>query len=613
MCGIIGYIGPRNAKDVILGGLERMEYRGYDSAGLALNVAQKPNGLILQKAAGRLSVLKQKLESQDLFGESAIGHTRWATHGAPSDLNAHPQKYGRVTLVHNGIFENYLSLKQELQKAGHSFISTTDTEVAAHLLDSLLNQGHDTLKAISLLCEKVIGLFALGILIEGEPGRVYFAKRGTPLIVAQNGSESFFASDQAALVEWQPKYYALNDSEIGFIERSNVAVFDHAGQQVSFLLSPLSAKLEAIEKQGYEHFMHKEIFEQPRVIKQVLLGRIKNDEICLEGFELDFERLDHIQKIQIIACGSSYYAGLIAKTGLEARLGLPVEVEVASEYRYRHTLTDSKTLVIAISQSGETADNIAALEKALSQKALCMAVCNVLGSTIANRCGLSVGSLMLNAGPEISVASTKAFVAQVVALKLFTIALAKHRNVLSRLEEQEAIGALLKLSDHISRVLQQDQEIAALAKQLKDEPHMLYIARGELFPVALEGALKMKELAYIFAEGYAAGELKHGPIATIDHGMPAVVLFSNDNLALKTASNLQEMKARGAKIISVGPSDAPALHNDADFVIDLGLCEPWLLPILTTIPLQLLAYHLSALKGLDVDKPRNLAKSVTVE
>jgi len=613
MCGIIGYIGPRNAKDVILGGLERMEYRGYDSAGLALNVAQEPFGLIVQKTAGRLSALRQKLEHQELFGESAIGHTRWATHGAPSDLNAHPQKYGRVTLVHNGIFENYVSLKEDLQAVGHSFISRTDTEVAAHLLDSLLNDGHDTLKAISLLCEQVKGLFALGILIEGEPERIYFAKRGAPLIVAQNESESFLASDQAALVEWQPKYYALNDSEIGFIERNSVAVFDHAGAQVFFSLSPLSARLESIEKQGFKHFMHKEIFEQPRVVEQVLLGRIKNQEICLEGFELDFQRLNQIQKIQIIACGTSYYAGLIAKPGLEAILNLPVEVEIASEYRYRHTLTDSKTLVIAISQSGETADTIAALEKALSKNALCMALCNVLGSTIYSRCLLSAGSFMLNAGPEISVASTKAFVAQLVALKLFTLAMAKSRCLLSKLEEQEATQALLNLKDHISRVLKQDQEIALLAAQLKDEPHMLYVGRGELFPVALEGALKMKELAYIFAEGYAAGELKHGPIATIDHGMPAVVLFSNDYLAPKTASNLQEMKARGAKIISVGPSDAPALRTDVDFVVDLGLCEPWLLPIVTTIPMQLLAYHLSALKGLDVDKPRNLAKSVTVE
>jgi glucosamine--fructose-6-phosphate aminotransferase (isomerizing) len=613
MCGIIGYIGPRNAKDVILGGLERMEYRGYDSAGLALNTAQTPSGLILQKAAGRLAVLKQKLENQNLFGESAIGHTRWATHGAPSDLNAHPQKYGRVTLVHNGIFENYNALKKELLALGHSFSSTTDTEVAAHLLDSLLNEGHDALKAIALLCERVEGLFALGILIEGEPGRVYFAKRGTPLLIAQNESESFFASDQAALVEWQPKYYALNDSEMGFIEREHAAVFDHAGQQVPFLLSPLSAKLETIEKHGHKHFMHKEIFEQPRVIEQVLRGRIKDNEICLEGFELDFNQLEHVEKIQIIACGSSYYAGLIAKPQIEGLLALPVEVEIASEYRYRQTLTDSRTLVIAISQSGETADTIAALEKAMSQKAHCMAVCNVLGSTIANRCSLNVGSLMLNAGPEISVASTKAFIAQVVALKLFTMAMAKHRALLSKAEEREAMRALLNLKDRVSEVLKQDQEIALLAEHLKDEPHMLYIARGELFPVALEGALKMKELAYIFAEGYAAGELKHGPIATIDRGMPAVVLFSNDYLASKTASNLQEIKARGAKIISVGPTDAQALRDDADFIIDLGFCEPWLLPILATIPLQLLAYHLSALKGLDVDKPRNLAKSVTVE
>jgi glucosamine--fructose-6-phosphate aminotransferase (isomerizing) len=611
MCGIIGYIGPRNAKDVVLDGLERMEYRGYDSAGFALNAKDLKN-LYLEKAAGRLAVLKEKVRQQELYGESAIGHTRWATHGAPTDLNAHPQKYGRVTLVHNGIFENYATVKQELKAQGHSFLSSTDTEVAAHVLDKLL-KSHEPLKAIGILCEKLSGLFALGILIDGEPDRIYFAKRGTPLIVAHNEHESFFASDQAALVEWQPKYYALNDYEIGFIERARIAVFDRAGAQVPIIFSPLTAKREALEKQGHEHFMHKEIFEQPDVVSHVLRGRVNNDQICLENFELDFERLKRLDKIHIIACGSSYFAGLIAKPGLEARLGIAVEVEIASEYRYRHTLTNNKTLVIAISQSGETADTIAALEKALSLGAQCMAFCNVVGSSIANRCALSVGSFMLNAGPEISVASTKAFVAQVVALKLFTVALNKYFNNLSDQEEKKALKEFKDLKDHIARILKQDDQIAELAKEFKDTQHMLYIARGELFPVALEGALKMKELAYVFAEGYAAGELKHGPIATIEPGTPAVVLFSNDYLAPKTASNLQEMKARGAKIISIGASDTPHFRDDADFIIDLGPCDVWLLPVVATIPLQLLAYHLSALKGLDVDKPRNLAKSVTVE
>lgn len=612
MCGIIGYIGSRNAKDVIISGLERMEYRGYDSAGLAITVKEPSGSVVLEKSAGRLSMLKNKIQNTDLLGESAIGHTRWATHGAPTDANAHPHQYGRVILVHNGIIENYVFIKQQLLAEGHIFESNTDTEVAAHFLDKLLGEGHEPLKAIALLCENLEGLFALGIMIKDHPEQIYFAKRGTPLIVAQNQHESFFASDQAALVDYQPRFYALNDFEIGFIMRDKIAVFDRLGEEVPVMLSPLTAQLTQIEKQGHEHFMHKEIFEQPHAVQQLLLGRIKNYELCLSGFELDFEKIAQARSIHIIACGSSYFAGLIAKPELEKRLGLPVEVEIASEYRYRHVLTNSSTLVIAISQSGETADTIAALQKAMAEGAIVMSVCNVVGSALTLLCAHSAGNLMLNAGPEIAVASTKGFISQVVALKLLSISMAKQLNLLPANEETSHVRAVFDLPRQISNILEQDQKIAALAAELIHEPHMLYVARGSLFPVALEGALKMKELAYIFAEGYPAGELKHGPIATIDPGMPAVVLFSNDNLAQKTASNCQEMKARGAKIIAVGPSNTPGLY-DADFVIELGNLDPWLLPVVATIPMQLLAYHLSVQKGLDVDKPRNLAKSVTVE
>jgi glucosamine--fructose-6-phosphate aminotransferase (isomerizing) len=612
MCGIIGYSGPRNAKDVVLDALERMEYRGYDSAGLALNSA-KNGGLIVEKAAGRLFALKEKIKDQELCGKSAIGHTRWATHGAPSDINAHPQKYGRVTLVHNGIFDNYAELKHELKNLGHIFSSHTDTEIAAHLLDNLLKEGHEPLKAIHILCGRLKGLFALGILIEDDLERVYFAKRGAPLLVAHNKEESFFASDQAALVSWQPSFYALNDSEMGFIEKNKIAVFNEEGKEVFFTLSPLKARRENIEKQNHAHFMHKEIFEQPDVIDRVLQGRIKDGMLCLDGFELDFSHLDTIEKIQIIACGSSYFAGLIAKQDFETFLGLPTEVEIASEYRYRHTLTNENTLVIAISQSGETADTAAALEKALKMGAKALALSNVVGSHIANRCALSMGSLMLNAGPEISVASTKAFVAQVVALKLLTISFARYKQQIDIEQEFLLIKNLLTLKEHIRRILKLDDEIKNLAHYLKDEPHMLFVARGELVPIALEGALKMKELAYIFAEGYAAGELKHGPIATIEPKTPVIVLFNNDHVAAKTANNVQEMKARGATIINIAPCDAQSFCDNADFMIDLGPCDSWLVPIAATIVVQLLAYHVSVLKGLDVDKPRNLAKSVTVE
>lgn len=613
MCGIVGYVGKRNAKDVIMSGLARLEYRGYDSAGIALS-SEEGQVTVLNKSRGRLSALESKIDGLDLLGQMALGHTRWATHGAPSDLNAHPHKYGRVVVVHNGIIENYLALKQELKEKGHSFSTATDTEVVAHLFDNLLNEGHDALKALWLLCERLEGSFALGFMIDGDSTRLYFAKRGTqPLIVAKNQDECFFASDQAALVDFGPSFYSLKNYETGYIERDRAEVFDLSGNPLSIEFKPLIAKLESIEKAGHKHFMHKEIFEQPETIRRVLSGRLKDDEINLPAFELDFNSLGTIKNIEIIACGSAYFAGLIAKPGLEERLGLPVTVEIASEYRYRKTLTNNQTLVIAISQSGETADTLAALEKAHLSGAHCMSVCNVVGSAIANKCQESIGNLFLHAGPEIAVASTKAFIAQVVALKLFAMAFAKHRGLLNEEEEKKNVQALIGLSAKVDDILALDDEISKVALNLVDEPRMLYLGRGELFAVALEGALKMKELSYIFAEGYPAGELKHGPIATIDEGMPAIVIFGHNTLAVKTASNLQEIKARGARVISIVPGHVDGVKDESDVVFDIGNCEAWLIPVLATIPLQLLAYHLAVHKGLDADKPRNLAKSVTVE
>lgn len=613
MCGIVGYVGKRNAKDVVMSGLTRLEYRGYDSAGIALREQENNQTIVLNKAQGKLSVLKEKISALELSGKMAIGHTRWATHGAPSDLNAHPHKFGRVLVVHNGIIENFNELKKELLAKGHSFYSATDTEVVAHLLDDLLNEGHEALKALFLLCERLDGAFAFGFMIDGDDDRLYFAKRGAPLLVARNDDECFFASDQAALVDFNPQYYALNDYEMGFISRDSIGVFNANGVNVDAQFEPLIAKLESIEKQGYSHFMHKEIFEQPETIKRVLLGKVKNGIICLDGFDLDFDKMNSIKRIEIIGCGSAYLAGLIAKSGLEEMLGLPVSVEIASEYRYRKTLTDKESLVIAISQSGETADTLAALLKAQELGALSMSVCNVIGSAIANKCKNDGGNLFLHAGPEIAVASTKAFIAQVVALKLFTAALAKKRGLLEVSKEQNLVQILSELPNEVSAVLKLDKRIAEIAKEFINEPRMLYLGRGELYPVALEGALKMKELSYIFAEGYPAGELKHGPIATVDEGMPAVVIFGHDILGVKTASNLQEIKARGAKIISIVPKEMPEVEEASDILFDIKASHPFITSVLATIPLQLLAYHLSVHKGIDPDKPRNLAKSVTVE
>lgn len=613
MCGIVGYVGKRNAKDVIMQGLSRLEYRGYDSAGIALRGSEESDEVVLNKAQGRLTVLQEQIEPLDLNGPMAIGHTRWATHGIPSDSNAHPHKFGRVLVVHNGIIENYLEQKRKLLAKGHSFLSATDSEVVAHLMQDLLDEGLVPLEALLRLCEQLEGAFALGFMLDGDRDRLYFAKRGVPLVVAKNDDECFFASDQAALVDFQPHFYSLNDYELGFIERDRIGIFNENGQAIDIALQPLVAKLESIEKLGHPHFMHKEIFEQPETVRRVLAGRIKDGEIFLEGFELDFSRIAKAERLEIVGCGSAYIAGCIAKPALEELLRLPVSVEVASEYRYRTTLTDEKSLAIAISQSGETADTLAALQKAMQQGAPALSVCNVVGSAIANTCQSSIGNLFLHAGPEIAVASTKAFIATIVALKLLALAVAKSRGLLAPSQERALVRAMLDLPSQIDEILLHDERIQAVAKELVDAPRMLYLGRGELFPVALEGALKMKELSYIFAEGYPAGELKHGPIATIDPGMPAVVLFGHGVLAVKTASNLQEIKARGAKIISITPEAMEEVKAESDVIFDLRSQEPFFTPVLATIPLQMLAYHLSVHKGLDPDKPRNLAKSVTVE
>jgi len=617
MCGIIGYAGKKNALDIIINGLENLEYRGYDSAGLAIfsrDNNETSSSLIIEKSVGKLVALKQKIQSKHINGLSGMGHTRWATHGAPNFTNAHPHHYGRVAIVHNGILEDHHAIKQKLIEQGHVFYSDTDTEVAAHVLDSLLNEGLAPLEAISKLCDIVHGAFSFGIMIEND-SRVYFAKAGSPLIVARGDGENFFASDQAALVDYQPLVYVLNDFEIGFVSDVDVEVFDLKGNAKKINWQRLSIKKEHAQKMGHKHFMHKEIFEQPATIDRVIAGRL--DPILginCDGFAINFDLITRAKKIHIVACGSAYYAGLIAKTIIEKMAGIPTEVEIASEYRYREKiLVDQDTLVIAVSQSGETVDTLMAVEKALSQQAMVMSICNTLGSAIVTLCEKSAGNLYTNAGPEISVASTKAFVAQIVAFILFTMAFKKKLGRINIDEERALASEFLQLKENIKAVLLKDNMIRNLAGDLLNEGRMFYLGRGHLYPVALEGALKMKELSYIFAEGYPAGELKHGPIAIIDKGMPVVILFGSGPLNIKTANNLQEVKARGAKVISIFPKSVQSIKDESDYCFEIDDGSPLLEPILLTIPLQLLAYHLSDQKGIDVDKPRNLAKSVTVE
>src|SRR5579871_391509 len=508
---------------------------------------------LIEKAVGKLNALRKRLAGKNMTGGSGMGHTRWATHGVPNLLNAHPHQFGKVTMVHNGIFENHQVIRRRLKEKGHDFYSDTDTEVAAHLLHELLVEHQDPMAALCALTDTIHGAYAIGMMVEGDQTRIYFAKNGSPLIVACNDGDAFFASDQAALVDYQPLYYALKDGEMGFIDDKGVHVFDVRGQAQIISWSKLVAKREAARLKGHKHFMRKEIFEQPETIDRVLRERLSDDGIDLSGFDLNFDAMANINQIHIIACGSAYYAGMIAKPSIESELRIPVSVEIASEYRYRDTLTDNRTLVIAVSQSGETADTLAALEKAISLGALSMSVCNVVGSAISTICARELGNLFLNAGPEISVASTKAFVAQAIALRLLTLALRKKFNRLSIAEEATLLAQFHELKDGINAILGRDQEIRQLAAKLVNEGRMFYLGRGDLLPVALEGALKMKELSYIFAEGYPAGELKHGPIAVIDPGMPVVVLFGNDGLQVKTASNLQEVKARGAKIVAIAP------------------------------------------------------------
>ena len=606
MCGIVGYTGKATALSPVLEGLRRLEYRGYDSAGIALAV-DAGGPLWVEKRAGKLGNLEEILGDQVPASHSGIGHTRWATHGGPTDTNAHPHldNEGKLALIHNGIIENYVELRAELEKRGHIFKSETDTESVVHLLSDARKAHHgDLAAAMRDVCGQLRGSFTLLAIHSDEPGRIVGARRNSPLVVGVGTGENFLASDVAGFIEFTKHAIELGQDEIVDITASSIVVTDIHGTVLTPKEYEISWDASAAERGGYEHFMLKEIYEQPKAIADTLIGRLGGlDPEITAGISLD-----GITKIVIIACGTAYHAGLVGKYAMEKWAGISVDVELASEYRYREPSVDSNTLLIPISQSGETMDTLMAMRYARSHGARVFSVCNTNGSTIPRE---SDAVLYTHAGPEIAVASTKAFTAQLIAMYLLALHFGRERGTIDLATQEEIAAELSELPAKVEQILETVEPLRALTRQFKDSTSMLFLGRHVGFPTALEGALKLKELAYMHAEGFAGGELKHGPIALIDHGTPVVAIMPTENslLAEKMASNIQEVKARGAIIIAI--ADAPLAS--ADHLIRIPKVHEFLQPVLSVVPLQVIAYEMAIARGNDVDQPRNLAKSVTVE
>jgi glutamine---fructose-6-phosphate transaminase (isomerizing) len=611
MCGIVGYVGTRAAAPLLMDGLRRLEYRGYDSAGLTI---QSNGSLVTRKTAGKL------IELERIVGNGAappgtvgIGHTRWATHGAPTVGNAHPHTdcSGDFAVVHNGIIENADQLRRQLVSRGHEFRSETDTEVIAHLIEAAFTGSLED--AVRIALTHVEGAYGLAIISSRDPGKVVVARHGSPLLLGiGENAEYYVASDAAALLEHTRQVVYLDDGEMAVLALDGYRTMSLRGAEVTKEVEEISWDLGAIERGGYTHFMLKEIFEQPEALRNTLRGRLLDDEGLskLGGVTLSEEELRSIENITISACGTSWHAGLIGEYLMEELLRIPVEVEYASEFRYRSPVVDDKTLMIAVSQSGETADTLAAMREARSRGARVMGIVNVVGSTIARETDFGI---YLHAGPEIGVASTKAFTSQVVAMTLFTLMAGRLRGTISLERGREIVAALRALPGQVEQVLLLNDEIRELAATYKDASNFLYLGRGYNFPTALEGALKLKEISYIHAEGLPAAEMKHGPIALIDENMPVVVVAPHDSVYQKVISNMQEVKARQGRIIAVVSQGNGDLSGLVDHKIAVPQTLEFLTPILTTIPLQMLAYHIAVMRGCDVDMPRNLAKSVTVE
>jgi len=609
MCGIVGYIGGQQATPIILEGLKKLEYRGYDSAGIA---TLEDGGSAIRRSQGKLVNLENLLREQPLTGMVGIGHTRWATHGRPSGINAHPHKAGPVILVHNGIIENHLQLKSQLRQAGHAFKSETDTEVIAHLIEETLRTEADFEKAVRLALAQLRGAFAVCILNEKDPGSLLAAKQGSPMVVGLGEGEFFVASDVPAILAYTREMVFMEDGEMvvfrdGSAHFSTIAGFplDKSARHIDW--SPLMA-----EKAGYRHFMLKEIDEQPRAVRDTIAGRLLegDGDVHLETLQFSDRQLAAIKRIVIIACGTSWHSALLGKFYLEGHCRIPVEVDFASEFRYRNPVVDENTLAIVISQSGETADTLAALREAKSRGAMNMAICNVVDSSIARE---AAGVIYTHAGPEIGVASTKAFVTQLIALYLFTIRLGRANCMIDAAHGQRMIASLKQVSGLLVETLKLNEEVEAIAKKYMNARDFLYLGRGKNYPIALEGALKLKEISYIHAEGYPAGEMKHGPIALIDEDVPVVVLVPKGSTYEKTLSNMEEIIARGGRVIAVCSAGDEDVRERAETTIEIPNLDEDLEPLLLSVPLQLLAYHIAVLKGTDVDQPRNLAKSVTVE
>jgi glucosamine--fructose-6-phosphate aminotransferase (isomerizing) len=611
MCGIVGYIGSRDAYPVVLKGLKRLEYRGYDSAGVALI----DGGLKVYKKQGRVADLEELLIGKDVSGHIGIGHTRWATHGEPSDRNAHPHvsNSGKFAMIHNGIIENYAQIKNELLKKGYTFKSDTDTEVLLNFIEDIKKNNEGTLEeALRYALKRITGAYCVLLIDKDDPHTIIAARKGSPLVIGIGKNEHFLASDASPIIEYTKEVVYVNDYEIAIVRADELILKNLGNEKQTPFITKLDMELAAIEKGGYDHFMLKEIFEQPQTIYDCLRGRLDADKgtITMSGIQQYAEQIMNAPRIIMIACGTSWHAGLVAEYIFEELCRIPVEVEYASEFRYRNPVVNKGDVIIAISQSGETADTLVAIEKAKEQGAIILGVLNVVGSSIAR---VSHAGAYTHAGPEIGVASTKAFTAQLAVLTMIALKIAHQKQTIDEERYRVLCKELMAIPDKVATVLEQNDNIKTLAGKYKDAQDFLYLGRGYNFPVALEGALKLKEISYIHAEGYPAAEMKHGPIALVDETLPVVFVATKDAYHQKIVSNMQEIKARKGKVISIiteGDTVSPTLSDD---FIMIPEADEIVAPMLSVIPLQLLAYYIGVAKGYDVDKPRNLAKSVTVE
>ncbi|MFT3749948.1 MAG: glutamine--fructose-6-phosphate transaminase (isomerizing) [Agriterribacter sp.] len=611
MCGIVAYIGYRQAYPVIIKGLKRLEYRGYDSAGVAL----LNHGLKLYKKKGKVAALEEVAIGKDLDGNIGIGHTRWATHGEPSDRNAHPHlsANGKLAMIHNGIIENYAALKQELIKKGYVFYSDTDTEVLLNFIEDIQKNNESTLEeALRIALKRIVGAYVIVLIDKDNPDTLIAARKGSPLVIGIGKGEHFLASDASPIIEYTKEVVYVNDYQIAIIKADELILKNLGNERQTPFIQKLDLELAAIEKGGYDHFMLKEIYEQPYTIYDCLRGRldVAAGTITMSGIQNNIDLIKNANRILIIACGTSWHAGLIAEYVIEELCRIPVEVEYASEFRYRNPIVHNGDMIIAISQSGETADTLVAIERAKEQGAVILGIVNVVGSSIAR---ISHAGAYTHAGPEIGVASTKAFTAQLTVLAMVALKIAKERGTITNERYLNLINELNEVPEKVKQILDGADYIKDIAAKYKDVPNALYLGRGYNFPVALEGALKLKEISYIHAEGYPAAEMKHGPIALVDENLPVIFVATKDTYHEKIVSNIQEIKARKGKVIAVITEGDETIKGMADDVMLIPEADELIAPILSVIPLQLLSYYIGIAKGYDVDKPRNLAKSVTVE